>query len=252
MTWFHVYDLHDDPIERPGLSESPARVGSTEWWGLLGTGAIHTRITEGVIEDVFLGSMLDFPTFTLRTAAGECRSFTRERTVPSGDGSVEPYYTTGRRVRVEEAAVELRNKALSAALPSWITTRLAIDRDTPSGDDVTLYRPVGREELLLIMESRLRRFPPRLADQPIFYPVLDEPYAVQIARDWNARDASFGYVTRFRIPRSCFASFEVHTVGGRQHRELWIPAEELDAFNERIVGSIEVLTAYHPSPNARR
>jgi len=151
--------------------------------------------------------------FTFRTAVGGCRSFTRERTVPSGDDSPEPYYTVGRRVRVEEAAVGCKNTTLSDAFPDWITTRIAIDRDTPSGDDVTLYRPVGRKELLLIMESRLHRFPPRLEDQPIFYPVLDEPYAIQIARGWNARDAGFGYVTRFRIPRSCFASFEVHTVG---------------------------------------
>jgi hypothetical protein len=120
MTWFHIYDLHDDPLKMPGLSESPARVGSTKWWGLVGTGAIQTRTTEGVIEDVFLGSMLDWPTFTFRTVAGECRSFTRERTVASGDDSLEPYYTVGRRVRVEEAAVELKNKALLAAFPHWI------------------------------------------------------------------------------------------------------------------------------------
>jgi hypothetical protein len=128
MTWFHIYDLHDDPLKMPGLSESPARVGSTEWWGLVRTGAIQTRITEGVIEDVFLGSMLDWPVFTLRPAVGECRSFTRERTVAYGDDSLEPYYTVGRRVRVEEAVAELKDKTPPAVFPRWITTLIAIDR----------------------------------------------------------------------------------------------------------------------------
>ena len=44
-----------------------------------------------------------------------------------------------------------------------------------------LYRPVGTKELELIRESNYRIFPPRLADQPIFYPVLNEQYATEIA-----------------------------------------------------------------------
>ncbi len=73
-----------------------------------------------------------------------------------------------------------------------------------SGADetVVLYRPMGQKELDLIHESGNRAFPPRLSWQPIFYPVLDESYAVQIARDWNAKDefsGYAGYVTRFRV-----------------------------------------------------
>ena len=33
----------------------------------------------------------------------------------------------------------------------------------------------------------------------------------------------------------------VQAVGSRDHREYWIPAEHLDAFNASIVGSIEVI-----------
>jgi hypothetical protein len=49
----------------------------------------------------------------------------------------------------------------------------------------TLWRPVGPEELALVRQSGMREFPPRLIDQPIFYPVTTEDYAVKIARDWN-------------------------------------------------------------------
>jgi hypothetical protein len=53
---------------------------------------------------------------------------------------------------------------------------------------VTLYRPVGQAELDVVRSSGWRRFPPRLPEQPIFYPVLTEEYAVSIARDWNTED----------------------------------------------------------------
>lgn len=54
-------------------------------------------------------------------------------------------------------------------------------------ETVTLYRPVGPDELALIRESGFRRFPPRLPQQPIFYPVLIQTYAAKIARDWNVK-----------------------------------------------------------------
>jgi hypothetical protein len=56
-----------------------------------------------------------------------------------------------------------------------------------------LYRPVGRKELELIRETRFRSFPPRLPAQPFFYPVLNEEYATQIARDWNTKDEASGF-----------------------------------------------------------
>ena len=116
-------------------------------------------------------------------------------------------------------------------------------------DDATivLYRPVGEAELRLIEESGFTAFPPRLAHQPIFYPVLNEEYATQIARDWNTKDAAsgyVGYVTRFRVRRDFAARYAVETVGARMHQELWVPAEELAEFNANIVGPIEVIAEF--------
>lgn len=104
----------------------------------------------------------------------------------------------------------------------------------------TLYRPVGPKELKLIEDSDWTAFPPRLPEQPIFYPVTNEPYAIRIARDWNVPASGSGFVTRFEVDSKYLEKFEVQTVGGREHTELWVPAEELEEFNRNIVGKIEV------------
>jgi hypothetical protein len=69
-------------------------------------------------------------------------------------------------------------------------------------DTVTPWRPTGPEELALVEASGWRNWPPRLAGQRIFYPVLNEEYAIMIARDWNVRQSGAGYVTRFQVRRS--------------------------------------------------
>jgi hypothetical protein len=111
-----------------------------------------------------------------------------------------------------------------------------------------LWRPVGLREMRLVFESGMRAFPPRLADQPFFYPVLDAEYAEQIARDWNTKEEPFaGYVLRFEIPDDYAAAFEVHTVGSSSHRELWIAAEKLGDFNSWIQGPIRAERAFFGS-----
>jgi hypothetical protein len=106
---------------------------------------------------------------------------------------------------------------------------------------LTLWRPTGPEELELVRRSGWRRWPPRLPEQPIFYPVLNEAYAVKIARDWNVPHSGVGYVTRFQIGSDFVARYPVQQAGGRDILELWVPAEELEEFNDHIVGLIEVV-----------
>src|SRR5215217_6242973 len=108
-----------------------------------------------------------------------------------------------------------------------------------------LYRPVGLKELELIYDSGMKAFPARLPQQPIFYPVLDLDYARQTASDWNVKNGQLaGYVTQFKVDDAAVSKFEKHTVGGSQHQELWIPAEELEGFNQHIMGHIKVVEAH--------
>ena len=109
-----------------------------------------------------------------------------------------------------------------------------------------LYRPVGTKELELIKQNRYTGFPPRLPDQPIFYPVLNEKYATEIASGWNVKynEDHRGYVTRFEVNDEFVGQFDVQQVGDTCHQELWIPAEQLEEFNQNIVGKIEVISEF--------
>ena len=107
-----------------------------------------------------------------------------------------------------------------------------------------LYRPVGQAEYDLIAQSGFTAYPHRLPEQPIFYPVLNERYAREIAEKWNKRyaDSQYtGFVTTFEIDDAYISQFPVQTVGASYHQELWIPAEELENFNHHIIGTISLL-----------
>jgi len=108
----------------------------------------------------------------------------------------------------------------------------------------TLYRPVNQKELDLIKDSGWKKFPPRLMEQPIFYPVTNLEYARQISTQWNVPAYGIGHVTKFHVDSDYLKKFKVENVGGPIHNELWVPAEELEEFNDNIVGLIEVVETH--------
>ena len=111
-------------------------------------------------------------------------------------------------------------------------------------ETTVLYRPTGPEELALVRESGFKAWPPRLPGQPIFYPVTNEQYAVEIARDWNVPASGSGYVTRFRVRTAFMNRYQVQQVGASHHTEWWVPAEDLDELNRNIVGTIEIVREF--------
>jgi hypothetical protein len=86
-----------------------------------------------------------------------------------------------------------------------------------------LFRRVVLNELRLIFEAEMTAPPPRLPEQPIFYPVLNAPYAIMIARDCNTRNTMrAGYVTEFAVEDAHVSRFEPYIVGSQEHKELWV------------------------------
>ncbi len=112
-------------------------------------------------------------------------------------------------------------------------------------ETVTMYRPIGPEELELLKGSDYRKWPPRLPEQPIFYPVTNEEYAKEITTQWNIKDSGIGFVTRFAVKKEFMSNYEIQQVGAAHHTEWWVPAEELEELNTNIVGKIEVIGEYH-------
>jgi hypothetical protein len=108
-------------------------------------------------------------------------------------------------------------------------------------ETVVMYRPTGPKELELVRASGYRRWPPRLPEQPIFYPVTNEEYAIEIARDWNMAASGVGYVTRFAVRESFMRRYPLQVVGASRHSEWWVPAAELEELNDNIVGTIDVI-----------
>jgi uncharacterized glyoxalase superfamily protein PhnB len=120
-------------------------------------------------------------------------------------------------------------------------------------DDTTfLFRPTGPHELALVETSGWKRWPARLPEQPIFYPVTNEAYAAEIASNWNVAESGSGYVTRFAVWNAFMQRYETHTVGATQHSEWWIPAEELEELNDNIVGAIQVIATYGKGEQTNR
>jgi hypothetical protein len=111
-------------------------------------------------------------------------------------------------------------------------------------ETTTLWRPVGPKGLALIEQSGMRAFPPRLPEQPIFYPVLSLEYAVEIASKWNVPESGSGHVTRFNVDNRFLSAYQPQEAGGRTRLEYWVPAEKMDDFNAAIVGKIEVVASF--------
>lgn len=111
-------------------------------------------------------------------------------------------------------------------------------------ETITLYRPTGPHELALVEASGFRQWPPRLPDQPIFYPVTNEQYAIEIARDWNVPASGSGFVTRFEVQKTFMDRFAIQQVGAAHHTEWWVPADDLEELNRNIVGQIEVIRRF--------
>ncbi len=116
---------------------------------------------------------------------------------------------------------------------------------------ITLFRPVGLKEMELIASDGYDWFPDRLPEQPFFYPVCNEEYASKIAGEWNTKDGKPGFVLRFQVKTDFINKYDIHTVGSKIHQEYWIPAEDLEDFNEALVGFINVVRVFDGKPQEK-
>ena len=115
-------------------------------------------------------------------------------------------------------------------------------------ESITLFQPTGPAEYALIAATGFRRCSPRLPAQPFFYPVSNAEYVVQIPQDWNVKGSGFGGVTRFAVRANFMQAYAQQTVGACARTEWWIPAADLEALNDNIVGVIEAIHEFGARP----
>lgn len=102
----------------------------------------------------------------------------------------------------------------------------------------------------MIAQAGFRAFPPRLAHQPIFYPVLNVEYATQIAREWNTQDENSGFagfVTRFEVEAGYIGKFAVQVISPPHRPGDFVycccPVYRLDAAAASLCRGAAVLSA---------
>ncbi len=109
---------------------------------------------------------------------------------------------------------------------------------------MTPWCPTGPQELALVAASRWWPWPPRLPDQLVLCPVLNEDYATRIARDCNVKASGAGHGTRFQAYASFLDHYPVPHVRGKPILKYWIPAADLPARNDAIVGRIDLVASF--------
>jgi hypothetical protein len=97
------------------------------------------------------------------------------------------HYSFARRV----AFISRRVVAVSVPLPAP-SIAVSINGEPTLSVLTKLFRPVGQTEFELIRASGFREFPPRLPEQPYFYPVLNLEYATQIASGLERERCAIG------------------------------------------------------------
>jgi hypothetical protein len=56
-------------------------------------------------------------------------------------------------------------------------------------------------------------------------------------------------VTQFEVESNYLSLFDLQNVGGWIHNEYWIPAEELEEFNNHIIGDIKIIREFYAEKN---
>ena len=217
-----------------GLALDHGLLGSNDWWNAIERDTLPLHTDYGTVSCVTMTGMGDYPSFKILADDGTVTDWLTREAAPRKD----QLYQIGLRVIHKYVDMRPKNPSISISPTHHVTVGIWLAKT------VTLYRPVGAAELRLIADSGYAAFPPRLPGQPIFYPVLTERYAAEIASGWNVKESGVGYVTRFAVDKAYLDRYEVQQVGNESHREYWIAAEDLVEFNHHLVGKIEIVRSY--------
>lgn len=109
---------------------------------------------------------------------------------------------------------------------------------------IRLYAPVSPHQLAKVINAGWQDFFPCSDEQKYFFPKLHRGFAEMLARQWEARVYSAGYVVCLDVRYAFINQFPLETVAYEEHLEYRIPSHFLDQFNQSLVSKIQLLSAF--------
>jgi len=109
---------------------------------------------------------------------------------------------------------------------------------------VKLYAPVSPHQLAKVINTGWQDFFLCSDEQKYFFPKLHQGFAEMLARQWEAKVYSAGYVVCLDIRCAFINQFPLETVAYEEHLEYRIPSNFLDQFNQSLVSKIQLLSAF--------
>lgn len=80
-----------------GIQQTHGLYGSKDWWAQIAEGKLEKKTISGVVSRVYMGSMNDWPEFTVRNESGEEESFSRYANNPT----LGKEYQEGRKIEID-------------------------------------------------------------------------------------------------------------------------------------------------------
>jgi hypothetical protein len=108
-----------------GLEPTHGLFGSPEWWQHVHDGTLPIHHLKGKISSVHMGSMNDWPEFTLRTETGEELTWSRYANCPDF-GSL---YTVGRPIEIDYVVQRYRASSLGPGTHDRIPVAIRVDEN---------------------------------------------------------------------------------------------------------------------------
>ena len=111
--------------EEFGIEATHGLFGSAEWWQHVRDGTLPVHMLRGTITRVYMGSMNDWPEFTMRTDTGEESSWSRY----GNDPVFASLYTVGRSIELDYVVQRHRSKSFDGGSEDKIPIEIRLDEE---------------------------------------------------------------------------------------------------------------------------
>jgi hypothetical protein len=111
--------------EEFGIEPTHGVVGTDEWWSNIQSGRLLVHTLRGLISRVYMGSMRDWPEFSLTVPTGETTNWTRE----ADSDELFQMYVEGRAIELDYVLQNHRKKSWDKGSQTKMVLAIRIEED---------------------------------------------------------------------------------------------------------------------------